>query len=584
MSLLAVSNSLVIAFIALELFSIALYVLVAIDVDALPGLEGALKYLIVGSVGAAFLLYGSALVYGATGQFEFDLIAQSIRHGDAHGGVLLLGVAMIIVGLGFKANSAPFHMWTPDAYEGAPTPVTAFMSAATKTVALVLTFRVLVAAFGEDSAIWQDAIGALAVVSFAVGNLAALRQANVKRMLAYSTIGHTGFLFTAVAVHTQAAARAMFYYLAIYSLMNIGAFALVAIRERELGRPVADRRLPRLRLPAAAAGDLDGGVHAVAGRAAADGRVHRQDHDLEQRRRRRADVPGRRGRGRDPGRARLLPEDPVRAGRPGCAGPGVAISSGVRRNIGYRIGNGGRGDGARDHSRAAPRSGADGKCITDREMTMKRLAAVAVGALAIVVLFPATASARTLSQGMCGSDVHHLQHELGLHKYLPASYTPGCYDYRTVAGRDGLPGLGPADARRRGRTDSPRRVSKKAVTPRPWTGHRHFAHVEVHKGRQVLLLIGKLGKVRRAIHVSTAAPGHVTPTGHWHVYSKSRMSWSIPFHVWLPWASYIVGGIAMHSFASVPGYPASHGCIRMPAPEARWMYKRTPIGTPVWVK
>jgi NADH-quinone oxidoreductase subunit N len=97
---------------------------------------------------------------------------------------------------------------------------------------------VLVAAFGEDSAIWQDAIGALAVVSFAVGNLAALRQANVKRMLAYSTIGHTGFLFTAVAVHTQAAARAMFYYLAIYSLMNIGAFALVAIRERELGRPV----------------------------------------------------------------------------------------------------------------------------------------------------------------------------------------------------------------------------------------------------------------------------------------------------------------------------------------------------------
>ena len=107
MSLLAVSNSLVIAFIALELFSIALYVLVAIDVDALPGLEGALKYLVVGSVGAAFLLYGSALVYGATGQFEFDLIAQSIRHGDAHGGVLLLGIAMIIVGLGFKANSAP---------------------------------------------------------------------------------------------------------------------------------------------------------------------------------------------------------------------------------------------------------------------------------------------------------------------------------------------------------------------------------------------------------------------------------------------------------------------------------------------
>ena len=236
MSLLAVANSLMILFIALELFSIALYVLVAIDVDELPGLEGALKYLVIGSVGAAFLLYGSALVYGATNSLQFDQIAHNI--GDAHDGVLLMGIALIVVGLGFKANAAPFHMWTPDAYEGAPTPVTAFMSAATKAIALVVTMRILVAAFGEDSQIWQDAIGAIAIVSFVVGNLAALRQQNVKRMLAYSTVGHTGFLFTAVAVHTQAAARAMFYYLAIYSLMNIGAFALVAIRERELGRPV----------------------------------------------------------------------------------------------------------------------------------------------------------------------------------------------------------------------------------------------------------------------------------------------------------------------------------------------------------
>ena len=129
-------------------------------------------------------------------------------------------------------------MWTPDAYEGAPTPVTAFMSAATKTIALVVTLRVLVAAFGEDSQIWQTAVGALAIASFVVGNLAALRQKNVKRMLAYSTIGHTGFLFTAVAAHSELGTRALLYYLAVYSLMNIGAFALVAIREREMGRPV----------------------------------------------------------------------------------------------------------------------------------------------------------------------------------------------------------------------------------------------------------------------------------------------------------------------------------------------------------
>ncbi len=238
MSLLAVANSLVILFIALELFSIALYVLVAIESDELPGLEGSLKYLVIGSVGAAFLLYGSALVYGATGQFEFDRIAHSIHHGDAHSGVLLLGIALIVVGLGFKSNAAPFHMWTPDAYEGAPTPVTAFMSAATKTIALVVTLRVLVAAFGETSQVWEVAIGGLAIASFVVGNLAALRQTNVKRMLAYSTVGHTGFLFTAVAAHSTLGTRALLYYLVIYSLMNLGAFALVAIRERELGRPV----------------------------------------------------------------------------------------------------------------------------------------------------------------------------------------------------------------------------------------------------------------------------------------------------------------------------------------------------------
>jgi NADH-quinone oxidoreductase subunit N len=152
--------------------------------------------------------------------------------------VLLMGLALILVGLGFKANAAPFHMWTPDAYEGAPTPVTAFMSAATKIVALVATLRVLLTAFGADTGIWETAVGGLAIASFVVGNLAALRQSNVKRMLAYSTVGHTGFLFTAVAAHSAAGTRALLYYLAVYGLMNIGAFALVEVREREIGRPV----------------------------------------------------------------------------------------------------------------------------------------------------------------------------------------------------------------------------------------------------------------------------------------------------------------------------------------------------------
>jgi lipoprotein-anchoring transpeptidase ErfK/SrfK len=121
-------------------------------------------------------------------------------------------------------------------------------------------------------------------------------------------------------------------------------------------------------------------------------------------------------------------------------------------------------------------------------------------------------------------------------------------------------------------------------TPRPWTRDRHFQHIEIHKGRQVMLVVGKLGRVQRAIHVSTAGPGHVTPDGHWRVYSKSRMSWSTLFHVWLPWASYIHGGIAIHGFASVPGVPASHGCIRVPMPEAPWVYKKAKLNLPVWVR
>lgn len=238
MSLLAVANSFVTTFVALELFSICLYVLVAIETDDLLSLEGGLKYLIIGSVGAAFLLYGGALVYGATGQLEFDRIRTALAGGEAHGVLLLAGVALVLVGLGFKANAAPFHMWTPDAYEGAPTPVTAFMSAATKVVALVIMLRVLVTAFPRQSDVWEIGLAGLVFACFIAGNLGALRQANVKRMLAYSTVAHSGFLLTAVAADSALGGRALLYYLTIYAAMNVGAFAIVAIREREIGRPV----------------------------------------------------------------------------------------------------------------------------------------------------------------------------------------------------------------------------------------------------------------------------------------------------------------------------------------------------------
>ena len=175
------ASNLMTLFLGLEWFSIALYVLTAIDIDLIGSLEAGLKYLIVGAVGSATLLFGSALVYGITGQLSFDRIAAA---GHRHDAMLVVGLAMIVAGLGFKASAAPFHMWTPDAYQGAPTPVTAFMSSATKIAALVVTYRVLATAFPHDQHLWRVAIAVIAIVSLAWGNIAALVQRNVKRILA----------------------------------------------------------------------------------------------------------------------------------------------------------------------------------------------------------------------------------------------------------------------------------------------------------------------------------------------------------------------------------------------------------------
>ena len=234
MVFLVTANNLMVLFLGLEWFSISLYVLCAVG-GRLGGLEAALKYLVVGSFGSAVLLFGSALVFGATGELGFAAIAQAAEAGDT---MLVAGLAMVIVGLGFKASAAPFHMWTPDVYEGAPTPITAFMSAATKTVALVLAYRVLVTAFPAEEGFWTATIAAIAVASLAIGNLAALVQRDVKRMLAYSSISHAGFMLIPVAAATDLGGRALLFYLIPYSAMSIGAFAVVAARERELARPV----------------------------------------------------------------------------------------------------------------------------------------------------------------------------------------------------------------------------------------------------------------------------------------------------------------------------------------------------------
>jgi NADH-quinone oxidoreductase subunit N len=234
------ANNLLTLFLGLEWFSISLYILCAIDRDRLGGLEAALKYLVVGGFGSAVLLFGSALVYGSAGALDFPGIAAAGREHDA---LLVFGLAMIVAGLGFKSSAAPFHMWTPDVYEGAPTPVTAFMAAATKTAALVVTLRILVTAFPGNADVWTVAIAVLAVFSLVVGNLAALVQKGVKRMLAYSSISHAGFMLIPISAGSALGGRALLYYLVPYAAMSIGSFAVVAARERELGVPVTIENL-----------------------------------------------------------------------------------------------------------------------------------------------------------------------------------------------------------------------------------------------------------------------------------------------------------------------------------------------------
>jgi NADH-quinone oxidoreductase subunit N len=235
MCFLLQAHSLLTLFLGLEWFSIALYVICAIEMELETSLESGLKYLIIGGFGSAALLFGSALVYGATGELEFTRIAASA---DTHDSLLLAGLAMMLVGLGYKASAAPFHQWTPDVYQGAPTPVTAFMAAATKATALIFLMRVLRVAFPGEAHLWTVVLAVMATASLAIGNLGALVQRNVKRILAYSSVSHAGFMLIPIAANNAIGARALLYYLVPYCALSVGAFAVVAARERELRAPV----------------------------------------------------------------------------------------------------------------------------------------------------------------------------------------------------------------------------------------------------------------------------------------------------------------------------------------------------------
>jgi NADH-quinone oxidoreductase subunit N len=240
MGVLVSAQNLVTLFVGFELLSIPLYILCASEYRREGSLESGLKYLVIGSVGSATLVYGLALVYGATGSTEFSGIAAAIAGHGARGGLahglfgdplLLTGLALVMVGFAFKASVAPFHQWTPDVYEGAPTPITAFMATATKAAALGVLLRFFdVAAIGVRGT-WAPALAAIAAITIIVGNAGALSQSSIKRMLAYSSVGQAGYMLSGVVVGTRLGVDATTLYLIVYLMMNLAAFAVIAAEQ-----------------------------------------------------------------------------------------------------------------------------------------------------------------------------------------------------------------------------------------------------------------------------------------------------------------------------------------------------------------
>ena len=233
MTVLAGAENLVTLFVGFELLSIPLYVLCASAVRDRHSLESGLKYLVVGSVGSATLLYGLAFVYGATGSTDFSGIAAAIGTDvNLTDPLLLTGIALAAVGLAFKASVAPFHQWTPDVYQGAPTPITAFMAVATKVAAFAILLRLFLHAFGDVHDDWAPALAGLATLTIVIGNVGAIGQRSLKRLLAWSGVAQAGYMLAGVVVGTELGIRATAFYLAAYLVMNMAAFAVVVGRER----------------------------------------------------------------------------------------------------------------------------------------------------------------------------------------------------------------------------------------------------------------------------------------------------------------------------------------------------------------
>jgi NADH-quinone oxidoreductase subunit N len=238
MCLMASSADLIVMFLGLEVLSMATYVLAGFRRKDIKSVESALKYFLLGSFSTAFLLYGIALVYGATGSTRYQPIAESIALGE-YPLTLLVGMGLIIVGFGFKVAIVPFHIWTPDVYEGAPVPITAHLAVGSKAAAVLTFVRVMHQVMPELSQHWQIMLSFSAMLTMVIGNVIALTQNNIKRMLAYSSIAHAGYLLVGLSAGNRLGMEAIFYYLAAYAVMSIGAFTVVQVFARRNEQHVA---------------------------------------------------------------------------------------------------------------------------------------------------------------------------------------------------------------------------------------------------------------------------------------------------------------------------------------------------------
>jgi NADH-quinone oxidoreductase subunit N len=232
MMMMVSANDLIALYVGLELQSLALYVVASFRRDSVKSSEAGLKYFVLGALASGMLLYGASLIYGFTGSTNFAQLAGVLTEKDATNVGIIIGLVFVMVGLAFKCSAFPFHMWTPDVYEGSPTPVTAFFSAAPKLAAIGLFVSVLTGPFGKLVGQWQQVLVLISIGSMALGAFAAINQSNIKRLLAYSSIGHVGYALIGLAAGTEAGYRGVLIYMAIYIVMTLGTFAVVLCMRR----------------------------------------------------------------------------------------------------------------------------------------------------------------------------------------------------------------------------------------------------------------------------------------------------------------------------------------------------------------